>query len=210
MPNNLGLDPFPDPVGHFGAPWRPFWILQAVRRCRRWASAPGAARLVFNYISHFALSWFISVSSWCISVHLGESWSISDNMRPTFFLTWIVFGSKIFWTQFFLTKTSITTTTTLMGFDAIEIILVFEIYEQFNWSTCFKSYELQYHLPTQALSIPAWGGCHRRFRFFLWLPLGHQEASGVCRRGWGNRQTDGQTNGHSYLTIDDYRISNYT
>ena len=25
-PNNLGLDPFPDPVGHFGAPWRPFWI----------------------------------------------------------------------------------------------------------------------------------------------------------------------------------------
>ena len=47
MANNLGLDPFPDPVGHFGAPWRPFWILQAVRRCRRWASAPGAARLVF-------------------------------------------------------------------------------------------------------------------------------------------------------------------
>ena len=28
MANNLGLDPFPDPVGHFGAPWRPFWILQ--------------------------------------------------------------------------------------------------------------------------------------------------------------------------------------
>merc|ERR1719206_469724 len=25
-PNNLGLDPFPDPVGHFWAPWRPFWI----------------------------------------------------------------------------------------------------------------------------------------------------------------------------------------
>ena len=24
--NNLGLDPFPDPVGHFGAPWRPFCI----------------------------------------------------------------------------------------------------------------------------------------------------------------------------------------
>ena len=22
------LDNFPDPVGHFGAPWRPFWILQ--------------------------------------------------------------------------------------------------------------------------------------------------------------------------------------
>ena len=28
MANNLGSDPFPDPVGHFGAPWRPFWILQ--------------------------------------------------------------------------------------------------------------------------------------------------------------------------------------
>ena len=42
-----GVDPFPDPVGHFEAPWRPFWILQAVRRCRRLASAPFAARLVF-------------------------------------------------------------------------------------------------------------------------------------------------------------------
>ena len=46
MANKLRLDPFPDPVGHFGGPWRPFWILQAARRCRRWASAPGAARLV--------------------------------------------------------------------------------------------------------------------------------------------------------------------
>ena len=26
MPNNLGLDPFLDPVGHFGAPWWPFCI----------------------------------------------------------------------------------------------------------------------------------------------------------------------------------------
>ena len=30
----LGSKSFPDPVGHFGAPWWPFWILQAVRRCR--------------------------------------------------------------------------------------------------------------------------------------------------------------------------------
>ena len=50
MPKNLGVDTFPDPVGHFGAHWWPFWILQAVRRCRRWASAPGAARLVFYLI----------------------------------------------------------------------------------------------------------------------------------------------------------------
>ena len=28
MANNLGLDPFPDPVGHFGAPWRPLWIFR--------------------------------------------------------------------------------------------------------------------------------------------------------------------------------------
>ena len=47
MPKNLEVDTFPDPIRHFGAPWRPFWILQAVRRCRRWASAPGAARLLF-------------------------------------------------------------------------------------------------------------------------------------------------------------------
>ena len=57
-----------------------------------------------------------------------------------------------------------------MGFDAIEIILVFEIYEQFNWSTCFKSYELQYHLPTQALSIPAWGGVIGGLGFFYGFP----------------------------------------
>ena len=47
-PKNLGVDTFPDPLCHFGAPWRPFWILQAVRRCRRLASAPFAARLVFG------------------------------------------------------------------------------------------------------------------------------------------------------------------
>ena len=27
-PKNLGVNPFPDPVGHFAAPWRPFWILK--------------------------------------------------------------------------------------------------------------------------------------------------------------------------------------
>ena len=32
---------FPDPVHHFGAPWRPFSILQAVRRCRRCCVAGG-------------------------------------------------------------------------------------------------------------------------------------------------------------------------
>ena len=46
----LRFPPLPDPVGHFGALWLPFWILQAVRRCSRCnvaAGAPFAARLVF-------------------------------------------------------------------------------------------------------------------------------------------------------------------
>ena len=30
MANNLGLDLFPDPVGHFWAPGRPFWIFEAL------------------------------------------------------------------------------------------------------------------------------------------------------------------------------------
>ena len=28
VPNNLGVDPFPDSVCHFGAPWQPFWIFE--------------------------------------------------------------------------------------------------------------------------------------------------------------------------------------
>ena len=36
-PNNLGVDPFPDPLSHFGAPWWPFWmgsgVFQAVSEC---------------------------------------------------------------------------------------------------------------------------------------------------------------------------------
>ena len=31
MPKNLGVDTFPDPVGLFGAPWRPFWILEVLQ-----------------------------------------------------------------------------------------------------------------------------------------------------------------------------------
>ena len=47
VPNNCRVDTFPDPVGHFGAHWRPFWILQAVRCCRPWTSA---ASLVLNSV----------------------------------------------------------------------------------------------------------------------------------------------------------------
>ena len=46
MPKNLRVETYPEPVGYFGAPWWPYWILQAVRRCKRWVSAPGAAMLV--------------------------------------------------------------------------------------------------------------------------------------------------------------------
>ena len=38
MANNLGLDPFPDPVGHFGAPWWPFGL-------RRWLCKQKVARI---------------------------------------------------------------------------------------------------------------------------------------------------------------------
>ena len=41
MPKNLRVDTFPDPVGHFGAPWQPYWILHAVRRCRQGGVAGG-------------------------------------------------------------------------------------------------------------------------------------------------------------------------
>ena len=27
---NLGVDHFPDPVGHFEAPWQPFWIFEVL------------------------------------------------------------------------------------------------------------------------------------------------------------------------------------
>ena len=29
-PKNLGVDTFPDPVGHFGAPWRTLWIFEVL------------------------------------------------------------------------------------------------------------------------------------------------------------------------------------
>ena len=71
MPKNLGVDTFPDPLCHFGAPWRAFWILQAVRRCRWLASAPFAARLVFtkgaNNDPHRA--------------HLGVHWGVHEGQE---------------------------------------------------------------------------------------------------------------------------------
>ena len=58
MPKNFRLVTFPDPVGHFGAPWRPYWILHALQCCRWWASAPFAARLVFKML----LAWAFGIT----------------------------------------------------------------------------------------------------------------------------------------------------
>ena len=54
-PNNFRVTPFPDPIRSFGPPgghldFASGVVFQAVRRCRRWTSAPGAARLVFLLI----------------------------------------------------------------------------------------------------------------------------------------------------------------
>ena len=35
VPNNLGLNPFPGPISHLGAPWQTLWILNAVQRYRQ-------------------------------------------------------------------------------------------------------------------------------------------------------------------------------
>ena len=29
-PKNLGIDHYTDPGGHFGSPWRPFWIFEVL------------------------------------------------------------------------------------------------------------------------------------------------------------------------------------
>ena len=80
-PKNLGVDTFPDPLCHFGPPWRPFWILQEVRRCRWWASAPGGTSLVFFlqflYFDHNELTYsariIITIQFEVHSEH-GEQW----------------------------------------------------------------------------------------------------------------------------------------
>ena len=83
IPKNLGVDTFPDPVRHFGAPWRPFWILQAMRCCRRWASAPFAARLVFLFWSYI-----ITISTWILMLWRAKlvsgSFNWSDLTSPIY------------------------------------------------------------------------------------------------------------------------------
>ena len=55
------VDTFLDPIGHFGALWRPFWMLQEVWRCRRWGSAPIAARLVLSIKEIFSKKFWIFI-----------------------------------------------------------------------------------------------------------------------------------------------------
>ena len=113
MPKNLGVHTFPDPVGHFGAHCRPFWILQAVRHCRRWASAPFAARLIFLWL-------FIYNSSLkALEVHNCENiknktWSLGSNssLSKTFALASLKSSDTLFspskdcfhWSSFWLRK----------------------------------------------------------------------------------------------------------
>ena len=83
-PNNLGVNPLPDPVSHFGLPWRLFWILRVLWRCRRWATAPFAARLEFIsptvvmivIVAKFHIYYYEAFScsgSWAISRHSRSS-----------------------------------------------------------------------------------------------------------------------------------------
>ena len=44
----IELNPFKNSVSHFAAPWRLFFILQAVGHFRQWASAPFPGTLVFK------------------------------------------------------------------------------------------------------------------------------------------------------------------
>ena len=74
-PKNLGVDTFP---------WRPFWILQAVWRCRQWASAPFAARLVslpenivsYKFVCDYPISTILKLLHLIIH-HLGHFFHIS-------------------------------------------------------------------------------------------------------------------------------------
>ena len=59
----LGLDPFSDHVGHFGAPWQPFCILQVVWRCR--------------WVSHLLLGWYLTLTLEFVIISSLSSWSSS-------------------------------------------------------------------------------------------------------------------------------------
>ena len=52
MPKHLGVGPFPDPIGNFGAPWWPFWILQAVSGSN-WYSVAGG-----DWVPLSPLGWY--------------------------------------------------------------------------------------------------------------------------------------------------------
>ena len=98
MPKNLGVGTFQDPVGHFGALWRPLWILQAVRRCRRWASALFAARLVFFLVSFFS-SIFLKLTNHLYFNSIFPKKILINFFRFDFFqkfTNWLLFFSLFF------------------------------------------------------------------------------------------------------------------
>ena len=77
---NLGVGTFPDTISHFGAPWRPFWNLQALRRCRRWASALFATRLVFRSLLFLILTFLFKLSWTFMLSTIYAKWSNSNGI----------------------------------------------------------------------------------------------------------------------------------
>ena len=152
MANNLGLDPFPDPVGHFEAPWWPFYIFEVLKEgmiesknlfSESWSEGPITEGLTYirtpsaiwiewagrccgrcgvaggERVPPAPLGWYLTISvillylglyqchlgaSRCILVNLG----LSRTIWGLHFFDMDCFWIKNFWTQFFLTKTSIT------------------------------------------------------------------------------------------------------
>ena len=72
VPKNLWIRLFSDPVSHFGAPWQPFWILQAVRRCRRCGVAGGAGLQAVWRCRHWGVAGCERVSLAPLGWYLGH------------------------------------------------------------------------------------------------------------------------------------------
>ena len=143
MPKNLGVDTFPDPVRHFGVPWQPFWILQAVRRCRRWVSAPFAARLVFQNKTFFLTIFFWQKN--CLpqkNVQLKLLLDLKYFWPNKVFWHKEFFSWKIFWTQKrFLTQISF--------FSSVKMLNLF-------WTPCiFLVGWPNYHVDIWTIILPS-------------------------------------------------------
>ena len=87
---------FPDPIGHFRAPWCPFQILQVVLRYRPLVSAPFAVRLVLmtsSFFAFFHIYFFYNLQL----VFIFSSFFINSEQRAYIILEWsfIVLSRKV-------------------------------------------------------------------------------------------------------------------